>query len=522
MASRWSPLVPSPFWSDVVSDWLQARLSTGFDTSPSRLRGPIWRSGTSGNNFLLGSFGNDVLRGGPGDDILLGIGGHNQLFGEAGNDLLIGGLGRDRLDGGPGRNWLIGGPGADRFVLRADGRFDTIFDFQVGRDRLLLEGGLTPTQVVINQQGANTAIRYLGQSEPAAVLLNVEASQLQTDSFLTRGLLPNFDQLVIFGDSLSDPGNLFGLTNFFPLSPPYFEGKFSNGDIWVDYLAESLSLAPDSIQNFAIGGATTGQANGFDLLLTELTGIEWQLPGLLDQLDSYVAGLGGESANANGLYVVWAGANDLFNLPSDPEAIPSFLANSVQNVVSTISTLASVGADSFLVPNLPNLGLTPRSLQAGVSEQASFLSNLFNTSLADALDTLALDLDIDVVLVDLFAATTEITQQPQDFGFTNVTDPLLGQLPSLADPGFLWWDQQHPTTQAHSLLSEYFQTQLFDAGYLRHTDDELPIPVLAEPVLAGATPTIPPPADPLDLASVAPLDTFSLLYSASLSTSGIA
>jgi phospholipase/lecithinase/hemolysin len=477
--SRWSTLASSssPFWLEAVEDWLRPRLFTGFGPLLPRLTGPVVREGTAGNDFLAGSLGNDVLRGGPGDDVLLGLGGNNQLFGGEGNDLLVGGGGRDRLDGGPGQNWLIGGPGADRFVLRADGRFDTIFDFQVGVDRLLLEGGLTRSQLVISQQGPDAQIRYLGQPDPSVLLLNVDASQLQADSFLTSALVPTFDSLVIFGDSLSDSGNLFQLTGVFP-PPPYSQGRFTNGDIWVDYLAESLDLDPSRIQNFALGGATTGRSNVFSQLLSDLTGVPVTLPGLLDQVDSYGTALGGAGADPNGLYVVWAGANDLFNLPSNPEAVPGFVANSVQNIADTIVTLAGLGAESFLVPNLPNLGLTPRSLIAGVSEEATFLSQSFNTGLADALDGLSLALNIDVVSIDLFARTTEIIQRPEEFGFTNVTDPLIEQGLFTQDPGFFWWDRPHPTTQVHELLAGAFQATLFEAGYLSPAPEDLSQPVL--------------------------------------------
>lgn len=66
----------------------------------------------------------------------------------------------------------------------------------------------------------------------------------------------NFSKIYVFGNSLSDPGNIYNATSFvqwfdglfgleipvLPPSPPYFEGRYSNGPIWIDYLAEDLGI----------------------------------------------------------------------------------------------------------------------------------------------------------------------------------------------------------------------------------------------------------------------------------------
>lgn len=437
----------------------------------SSLLGPI---NIFDSPVLLGGFGDDVLNGGAENEILAGFWGTNELFGAGGDDWLVGGFGDSFLDGGQGRNQLIGGTGQTTFVLKNDGRVDTVVGFTPGSDRLLLQGGLGFGQIAIAPRGDDTVIRYLGQAEPSMVLLNVDATSLTAESFYTQALVPSFNGLTIFGDSLSDSGNLFELTGFFPPFP-YFEGQFTNGDIWVDYLTNDLGFEASQVQNFAVGGATTGRDNGLDPLIGLLTGTEQNLPGLLDEVDSYLGALGSAPANPDSLYVVWAGANDLFDLPSDPAAIPAFLANAVQNVATTITTLAQRGADTFLVPNLPNLGLTPRAMGDGNSAEATMLSSAFNASLANALTVLEQNpqLAIDIIPVDIFGLTTEILNAPAEFGFTNVADPLLEQI-ELQDPGFFWWDDQHPTTRVHDLLSDIFQVTLAEAGYLQAEDAMLP------------------------------------------------
>jgi phospholipase/lecithinase/hemolysin len=89
-----------------------------------------------------------------------------------------------------------------------------------------------------------------------------------------------YSQIVAFGDSLSDNGNMFALTEgtvYETPSPPYYEGRFSNGPVWVDYLAQDLGI---DLVNMAYGGARTDghpltayppETTGYDL------GFTWQI-----------------------------------------------------------------------------------------------------------------------------------------------------------------------------------------------------------------------------------------------------
>ena len=107
--------------------------------------------GRSGNDSLEGGAGADLLSGGQGHDRLLGGGGDDRLAGHDGNDRLIGGEGNDRLIAGAGDDRLIGNEGNDRlfgqsgadsFVFRKGFDRDTVFDFEGGTDRLLLDDNL--------------------------------------------------------------------------------------------------------------------------------------------------------------------------------------------------------------------------------------------------------------------------------------------------------------------------------------------------------------------------------------------
>ncbi|MEL7450761.1 MAG: hypothetical protein AAFN78_16230, partial [Pseudomonadota bacterium] len=72
----------------------------------------------------------------------------------------------------------------------------------------------------------------------------------------------NYSQMVVFGDSLSDTGNI---QSFIPLPlPPYSSNTISNGDNWIETLGGRLGLSSLNSEsggtNYAWAGATTGPA----------------------------------------------------------------------------------------------------------------------------------------------------------------------------------------------------------------------------------------------------------------------
>ena len=98
--------------------------------------------GNGGKDLLQGNGGRDTLEGGGGKDFLNGGGGRDLLDGGGGKDTMEGGGGRDEILGGRGADFLTGGGGRDQFVFdRGNGR-DTITDFQQGRDKIVIEGGV--------------------------------------------------------------------------------------------------------------------------------------------------------------------------------------------------------------------------------------------------------------------------------------------------------------------------------------------------------------------------------------------
>lgn len=268
---------------------------------------------------------------------------------------------------------------------------------------------------------------------------------------LTAVAQPGYN-LFIFGDSLSDTGNLFRRTlGLAPPSPPYFDGRLSNGPLAVETLALQLGINLSLESNFAVAGARTGRTNANDNLVL-------QFGGVLDQIDEFKTEAESLGADAEDLYVVWAGANDFLG-GSAPD--PAAVNTAVTNIVTAVTSLVELGAKNIVVAKTPNLGRVPLSLQAGQLESLTAVSTTFNAALEANLAPLEQPNGTNIILTDLFAITEAVAQNPAAFGFSNTTTPYLDGL-SPADPAadpnqFFFWDQVHPTARVHNLFTEAFR-----------------------------------------------------------------
>lgn len=125
------------------------------------------------------------LIGGEFADTLIGNVANNRLFGGRGDDVLSGGAGVDTLIGGKGNDTLTGGADTDYFVIdKAAGDIDTLTDFVIGTDRIVLSGFNADiySSMTITQQGADTR---LGLTDGQALLLkNVQSQGLTLSSFV--------------------------------------------------------------------------------------------------------------------------------------------------------------------------------------------------------------------------------------------------------------------------------------------------------------------------------------------------
>lgn len=282
-------------------------------------------------------------------------------------------------------------------------------------------------------------------------------------------------QVVVFGDSLSDNGNLYEyMQHQLPPSPPYFQGRFSNGPVWVEHLLRAyFPISPEThLLDYAFGGAGVAVESADDMLFT-----------LDHEIDSYLLSHL-DKADENSLFVVWIGANNYLGLP---EAGLKTVDQVNLGIKQSLQRLSSLGAKHILVFNLPDLGRSPMAKLMSSEEELTHYSVLHNQALLATITELQqthpqtqwLHYDVNAMLNSVLAAPTQ-------FGFNNVDETCQlmtlrpaamdqhtmikmatrGHLETLSDhcEGYLFFDPIHPASRAHEIMAANVQQLLSRAG----------------------------------------------------------
>jgi outer membrane lipase/esterase len=300
----------------------------------------------------------------------------------------------------------------------------------------------------------------------------------------------SYSNLYVFGDSLSDTGNLQAL-----VQDQVTPARFTNGPVAVEVVAAALGLTLSNSyhllggalpfgNNFAIAGAKAVDDDG-----NESTP-DINLP---TQVNAFLQIHGG-AAPSDALYIVLIGGNDiraarairasglLADSPAEREATREAANASIQAAVESekaqILKLIASGAREILVINAPDIGAIPETdmvtagLLAAASsrkdqrnaarlpEITSTLSAQYNQKLARKVRQIERQTRLNIVAYDLFGFLAEQIDSADDFGYTNTSDACIfvfsqaGAInPACTDfpvaSGFLFWDEIHPTTQAH-------------------------------------------------------------------------
>ncbi len=309
----------------------------------------------------------------------------------------------------------------------------------------------------------------------------------------------DFTSLYVFGDSLSDPGNLGQtakkLFGYYPVfAQPYYNGRPSNGITWGEYLPGLIGVDKNAVKNFAISGAETGvdlQTGSFWAYVNS-NGVERGILGN-NQVGSDAGGFVKDYRIPKGALVsINGGVNDFVDaantyLSNNPSADANTKkteldkiaqaknAASIENISTAIKRLNAVGGETFTVMNIPDIwkgdSRVPDTYATEIAK--------FNADLPAKMTTLANELGVRIIIIDASALYDDVAANPGKYGLTsglsrcidysdlshyteNGYHTVTGNCGSTVNadgtidaPGIFRWDNTHLTTAGNKILAEY-------------------------------------------------------------------
>jgi len=258
-----------------------------------------------------------------------------------------------------------------------------------------------------------------------------------------------FSEIIVFGDSNVDSGaeseySLFNLTGGAIPGPPNVGGRSCNGPVVVEYAADLLDT---KLVNFGVGGARTSATN----LVYDFVDFwpEVQFSGVLSQLKWFAETLGKKKkADKKALYIYWAGSNDIF-LPALVD-LQEKIDEALGNIETALINLTDMGAKYILVAT--------RSVRPDYSGEDNINGVIFNAQLRLRVQQLNEELKSEIQIFEAFDWITDMTYNPDMYGFVETTARCDENVDCLNDPNvsdtYITWDAAHKTTRVHEIMAE--------------------------------------------------------------------
>jgi len=314
------------------------------------------------------------------------------------------------------------------------------------------------------------------------------------------------DKMIVFGDSLSDNGNIYSITSklhktvppipVIPKKPPYYKGRFSNGLNWADNAAAAMEI---DLADYAYGGSWAEPLQDSGQLIPFSLGMQvnfYLVKGIFDR------------HKENHLYVVWSGSNDYLQGRPDPVYATS---KAVATIEKQVTSLIYYGAKQFLIMGIPDLSGTPEVAERGPEAQVSAkeISYMHNEKLEKLIQKLREEnKDVTFVYINIVKQMEQMLAHPEEYHLKNIKEAcykggyylnrklirmneieaakkehidilnnpslrtayitsMLAEngVQSCSNPDeYLYWDQVHPTRVTHYLMSLWVVKVLSENG----------------------------------------------------------
>jgi outer membrane lipase/esterase len=297
-----------------------------------------------------------------------------------------------------------------------------------------------------------------------------------------------FTSLAVFGDSLSDPGNLDGLVRSITGQPipraDVVDGRLTNGPVWAEHVAADFARRDLPTANFAFIGANAAADGPPNPAFPELSPLIPSIPQQVALFAQSQPELGHRPVAA-----FLGGANDLFFGGIGSPDVGAVAREAARGVADSARAVAGLGISDVVLFKLPDLGLTPSYalFQPQLRSEATLGSDIFNATLGNEIVDLraaglnVIEIDLDRLFVDLIA-------DPERFGVSDVTLPCVfpsaaaaaafgqdlvcsGDLPDAR----AFWSAVHPNAVIHAEI----------AGIVRQQVAPIPLPLPVLMLLGG-------------------------------------
>lgn len=268
----------------------------------------------------------------------------------------------------------------------------------------------------------------------------------------------NFSKLVVFGDSLSDTGNLAVID----LPAPYFNNRISDGPVAADLIAQAIG------SNAERSGHLLGLSGGFNYAVAggNIDGADPE--DVTQQVTAYLQRENNQ-ADPDALYLVFAGGNDLRDIRSLVSAseAESRISQAAMVLSAQLLRLKNAGARAFLIPNVANIGRLPETIeremeQPGIIARAEQYTSLYNLRLEQLVDDFGAENNIEVSLFDLFNAVEFLINNAAEFGFMNAQEGCFDTENFVIETeclifGFesrVFFDGLHPSSASNQIIAQ--------------------------------------------------------------------
>ncbi|OAJ35613.1 SGNH/GDSL hydrolase family protein [Piscirickettsia salmonis] len=325
-----------------------------------------------------------------------------------------------------------------------------------------LDNGLLANHFDINQQTGQVASDSASMEwhswygTPNVTLSTCPQSLDISQSNLLKGV----SRVIIFGDSLSDKGTLFEYSlGIIPSAKAYYNGMFSNSDVWSKLLENHLNTYHIDVSNYAVGGATA-------VLNSDLKHLPYSLNSENSAFNTNALEKNWPAEDyKHFLAIIFIGANDYLTLPKDMsvQAKETLTTQVVNSIKEEVDKLMSKGVQKFVFINLPDLALTPESRDDLQNTQTThYVPERHNEKLYNFIQDYKNNygsLGDHFELIDLYPLFNTITQ-PTSSEFKKLIEKYHLKITNTTDS---CWNGGYTVRSQQSMNSNNYRSAIFNA-----------------------------------------------------------